>query len=315
MADPRHRFRERTPTDQRKPGHGPPARLAAQRAVPPIGSARGAAGRAIPEPGIRGARFRAVSGPRRLFALRAVTALALAAGGSPALRVASKSAGADLVHLHDAGQMSGTPPGREISTSRRKHEAGSGCGHQAGRQGRSAGPIPVIEDGCAGQTPCPVRPNSSGSTSPIWQRRSARPLPSGSSQQSGGWIEIMEDAVLITPRGKTGGREVEIAPGSSGQTCPVHALGQWRHCARIDVGPLFVAVPATGQRPRANDCPPSTLPGSSGRVPARRTCGQTCRKPSGHVSSPAIPCAPDWPAVPSSTNAMSRNSLAMPRPR
>lgn len=188
-------------------------------------------------------------------------------------------------------------------------EAGSGCGHQAGRQGRSAGPIPVIEDGCAGQTPCPVRPNSSGSASPIWQRRSARPLPSGSSQQSGGWIEIMEDAVLITPRGKTGGREVEIAPGSSGQTCPVHALGQWRHCARIDVGPLFVAVPATGQWPRANDCPPSTLPGSSGRVPARRTCGQTCRKPSGHVSSPAIPCAPDWPAVPSSTNAMSRKQL------
>ena len=144
--------------------------------------------------------------------------------------------------------MSGTPPGREISTSRRKHEAGSGCGHQAGRQGRSAGPIPVIEDGCAGQTPCPVRPNSSGSASPIWQRRSARPLPSGSSQQSGGWIEIMEDEVLITPRGKTGGREVEIARGSSGQTCSVHALSQWRHCARIDVDPLFVAGPRNGPK-------------------------------------------------------------------
>jgi len=53
---------------------------------------------------------------------------------------------------------------------------------------------------------------------------------------SGGWVEILEDGVLLTLRGKTGWREVEIARGSSDQTCPVHALTQWLHYARIDFG-------------------------------------------------------------------------------
>ena len=44
----------------------------------------------------------------------------------------------------------------------------------------------------------------------------------------------MEDGALITLRGKTGWREVEVARGSSDQTCPVHALTQWLHYARID---------------------------------------------------------------------------------
>ena len=70
---------------------------------------------------------------------------------------------------------------------------------------------------------------------------------------SGGWVEILEDGALITLRGKTGWREVEIARGSSDQTCPVHALTQWLHYARIDFGPIFVAVSrnglkATGER-------------------------------------------------------------------
>ncbi|GHE04504.1 integrase [Defluviimonas sp. 20V17] len=63
---------------------------------------------------------------------------------------------------------------------------------------------------------------------------------------SGGWVEILEDGVLITLRGKTGWREVEIARGSTDQTCPVHALTQWLHYARIDFGPLFVAVSRNG---------------------------------------------------------------------
>ena len=66
---------------------------------------------------------------------------------------------------------------------------------------------------------------------------------------SGGWVEILEDGVLITLRGKTGWREVEIARGSSDQTCPVHALTQWLHYARIDFGPIFVATSA--QRPES----------------------------------------------------------------
>jgi len=64
--------------------------------------------------------------------------------------------------------------------------------------------------------------------------------------ESGGWVEVLDDGVLLTLRGKTGWREVEIARGSSDQTCPVHALTQWLHYARIDFGPLFVAVSRTG---------------------------------------------------------------------
>ena len=41
---------------------------------------------------------------------------------------------------------------------------------------------------------------------------------------SGGWIEILDNGTLITLRGKTGLREVEIGRGSSDQTGPVHAL-------------------------------------------------------------------------------------------
>jgi integrase len=65
---------------------------------------------------------------------------------------------------------------------------------------------------------------------------------------SGGWVEILEGGALITLRGKTGWREVEIARGSSDQTCPVHALTQWLHYAKIDFGPLFVAVSRNGMK-------------------------------------------------------------------
>ena len=63
---------------------------------------------------------------------------------------------------------------------------------------------------------------------------------------SGGWVEILDDGALITLRGKTGWREVEIGRGSSDQTCPVHALTQWLYYAKIDFGPLFVAVSRNG---------------------------------------------------------------------
>ena len=65
-------------------------------------------------------------------------------------------------------------------------------------------------------------------------------------QDSCGWIEILDDGALLTLRGKTGWREVEIGRGSSDQTCPVHALTQWLHYSRIDFGPIFVAVSRNG---------------------------------------------------------------------
>jgi integrase len=68
----------------------------------------------------------------------------------------------------------------------------------------------------------------------------------------GGWIEILEGknggGLLLTLNAKTGWREVEIARGSSDQTCPVRALEQWLHFAKIDFGPVFTRVSRDGKR-------------------------------------------------------------------
>jgi integrase len=64
---------------------------------------------------------------------------------------------------------------------------------------------------------------------------------------SGGWVEILPDGALLTLRGKTGWREVEIGRGSKEQTCPVHALEQWLHFAKIDFGPVFVGTSRDGK--------------------------------------------------------------------
>ena len=65
---------------------------------------------------------------------------------------------------------------------------------------------------------------------------------------SGGWIEIMEKGALLALNAKTGWREVEIGRGSKDQTCPVHALEQWLHFAKIDFGPVFVGTSRDGKR-------------------------------------------------------------------
>jgi len=64
-----------------------------------------------------------------------------------------------------------------------------------------------------------------------------------------GWIEIFPDkGLLVTLRGKTGWREVEIGLGSSDSTCPVVALQTWLHFARIGHGPLFRRVTGQGKK-------------------------------------------------------------------
>jgi integrase len=64
---------------------------------------------------------------------------------------------------------------------------------------------------------------------------------------SGGWIELFPDGLLLTFRGKTGWREVEIGRGSSDATCPVVALETWLKFGRIAQGPLFRRVLADGK--------------------------------------------------------------------
>jgi integrase len=65
---------------------------------------------------------------------------------------------------------------------------------------------------------------------------------------SGGWVEILDGGALLTLRGKTGWREVEIGRGSTEQTCPVHALQQWMDFAKIDFGPIFCRVSRDDRR-------------------------------------------------------------------
>lgn len=62
-----------------------------------------------------------------------------------------------------------------------------------------------------------------------------------------GWVEILEKGLLVTLRGKTGWREVEVGRGSSDGTCPVVALETWLKLARIAHGPLFRRVTGQGK--------------------------------------------------------------------
>ncbi|RUV77485.1 site-specific integrase [Mesorhizobium sp. M5C.F.Cr.IN.023.01.1.1] len=63
-----------------------------------------------------------------------------------------------------------------------------------------------------------------------------------------GWIEFFPDkGVLVTLRGKTGWREVEIGRGSSDATCPIVALQTWLKLGRIAHGPLFRRVTGQGK--------------------------------------------------------------------
>jgi integrase len=62
-----------------------------------------------------------------------------------------------------------------------------------------------------------------------------------------GWIEIPDKGMLVTLRGKTGWREVEIGRGSSDATCPVVALETWIKFAKLAHGPLFRRVTDKGK--------------------------------------------------------------------
>jgi integrase len=66
-------------------------------------------------------------------------------------------------------------------------------------------------------------------------------------EDASGWIEILEQGMLVILRGKTGWREVEIGRGSSDATCPVAALENWLKFARIGHGPLFRRVNGLGK--------------------------------------------------------------------
>ena len=61
-------------------------------------------------------------------------------------------------------------------------------------------------------------------------------------EDGAGWIEIVPEGALLTIRGKTGWREVEVGRGSRADTCPVALLETWLRLGRIVSGPLFRGV-------------------------------------------------------------------------
>lgn len=61
------------------------------------------------------------------------------------------------------------------------------------------------------------------------------------------WFEVLNTGMLVTLRGKTGWREVEIGRGSSDATCPVTAVETWTKFAKIAKGPLFRRVTGQGK--------------------------------------------------------------------
>ncbi|MBZ9973954.1 MULTISPECIES: site-specific integrase [unclassified Mesorhizobium] len=70
----------------------------------------------------------------------------------------------------------------------------------------------------------------------------------GQTEDGRGWIEFFPGkGVLVTLRGKTGWREVEIGRGSADATCPIVALETWLRLARVGYGPLFRRVTAQGK--------------------------------------------------------------------
>lgn len=65
---------------------------------------------------------------------------------------------------------------------------------------------------------------------------------------SRGWIELLDEGLILTLNAKTGWREVVVGRGSSDRSCPVHALERWLDFAKIDFGPVFVRTSRDGTR-------------------------------------------------------------------
>jgi integrase len=72
-------------------------------------------------------------------------------------------------------------------------------------------------------------------------------LKADQTEDGQGWIEILDKGLLVTLRGKSGWREVEIGRGSADATCPVVAVVTWITFAKLAHGPLFRRVTGQGK--------------------------------------------------------------------
>lgn len=135
-------------------------------------------------------------------------------------------------------------------------------------------------------------------------------------EDSSGWIEFFPDkGVLVTLRGKTGWREVEVGRGSSDATCPVVALQTWLKLARIGHGPLFRRVIGQGKKvgaDRLNDQEVARLVKRTALAAGVRgdlSEGERGQKFAGHSLRAGLASSPR------STSAMCKSSSVTPRPR
>jgi integrase len=86
-------------------------------------------------------------------------------------------------------------------------------------------------------------------------------------EDGAGWIEFLDQGLLIRVRGKTGWREVEIGRGSSELTCPVVALEAWLSGEKAERG-AHHRTAALGHRLGLRPARPATRPR---RPPHRRS--------------------------------------------
>jgi integrase len=130
-------------------------------------------------------------------------------------------------------------------------------------------------------------------------------------EDGSGWIEILLGGALLTIRGKTGWREVEIGRGSRPDTCPVALLESWIRLGRIARGPLFRAIA------RKNGGVGSERLTDKHVVRLVKRCARAATWPRANAGSRSAvtPGAPVWPRPPKSKRRMCKNTSVTPAPK
>ena len=128
-------------------------------------------------------------------------------------------------------------------------------------------------------------------------------------EDGSGWVEIFPEGALLTIRGKTGWREVEIGRGSRSDTCPV-ASARDLAAARAD----RPRAPLSGDRAQERRGRIGAADGQACRPlgedlrARRRAARRSVRGRTRARLRLAIRCAPVWPLPPKSKRRMCKNT-------
>jgi hypothetical protein len=119
--------------------------------------------------------------------------------------------------------------------------------------------------------------------------------------------------MLVTLRGKTGWREVEMGRGSSDATCPVAAVKTWVKFSRLAHGALFRRVAGQGKAVGADRLNGKEVARLVKRA-AMAACAAISVRSSGRESYLATHCSQVLLPPPKLTNVSSRSNSGMPLP-